>query len=83
MANGRGEIIEEIRNLAGDEGVVIPQKVYNRLMLSALVELYDTVKPMSAWGTTIAAVRWVGGILGAAILLLVLSMVTHTFVWPF
>ena len=82
MANGKGAVIEEIRSMAGDEEVVIPQKVYNRLMLSAIVELYDTVKPMASWGLTIAIIRWVGGILGAAILLLLLSMLTHSFVFP-
>jgi len=82
MANGHS-VIDELRTMAGDERVTIPQKVYNRLMLSAIVEIYDTVKPMRKWGSTIWLVQWVGGVLGAAILLILLSMLTHTFVWPF
>jgi uncharacterized membrane protein YqhA len=83
MANGKGLVIEEIRDLAADENVKVPQRVYNRLMMSAIVELYDTIKPMSSWEATITIVRWVGVTLGAGVLLLLLAMLTHTFTWPF
>ena len=82
MANGNS-IIEEMRKMAGDEKVVIPQKVYTRMMLSAIVELYDIIKPMRKWGATIRIVQWVGGILGGAILILLFSILTHSFTWPF
>jgi hypothetical protein len=81
MANGH--VIEEIRSLAADENVVIPQKAYNRLMLSAIVELHDIIKPMAGWGQTIKIIRWLGVVMGGAILMLLLSMLTHTFSWPF
>lgn len=83
MANGKGEVIGEIRRISEDAEVKIPQRVYNRLMMAAIVEIYDTIQPMTHWGTTISIVKWVGITLGGAILLLGLAMLTHTFAWPF
>lgn len=83
MSNGKSEVIEEIRALASDKDAKIPQRVYNRLMLAAIVDLYDTVKPMVKWKPTVDAVKWVGGVLIGLNLVLIWNLITHNFVWPF
>jgi hypothetical protein len=64
MANGHS-VIEELREMAADENSAIPMKAYNRLMLSAIVELYDAVKPVKALNVKMIYVFMVGsGIIG-------------------
>lgn len=87
MANGK--IIEEIRRLIEGENK-IPATVRDRLMLAALADIYDrmegidklklSVEKMEPW---IAGIKWLSLIVGALIVVLVWSMVTHTFAWPF
>ena len=68
-------------------GEKIPARLKDELLFGALSNIYDVqaslrkdVDSMKPW---IALIRWGSGIFGAAIILLLLSMLTHTFKWPF
>jgi hypothetical protein len=68
-------------------GEKIPVKLKDELLFGALLNIYDIqavhrrdIDRMKPW---VGLFKWCVTVLGAAILLLLLSMVTHTFTWPF
>ena len=66
MTNGHS-LIEELRDMAADSETAIPPKVYNRMMLSAIVELYDAVKPVKDMQLKLIYVFIVGGAIISAL----------------
>jgi hypothetical protein len=70
-----------------EQGKKIPIGLKDDLLFGALLNIYEvqerqgrSISGMRPW---VGLVRWGATILGAAIILLLLSMLTHTFTWPF
>lgn len=87
MSNGK--IIAEIRQLVEEGGKLSPV-VRDRLILSAILELYDKLEEVTALKKEINWMKpWVQGlrwgmlIIGTASIGIAIGMLTHTFTWPF
>jgi hypothetical protein len=69
-----------------DNGQRIPDKLRDDLLFGALLNIYEIqscqrkdINEMKPW---VLLWKWCAGILGAAVLLLLLSMLTHSFKFP-
>jgi hypothetical protein len=85
-SNGSPTAISIIKQYI-ESGQKIPAKLKDELLFGALLNIYKVqaslrrdVDHMKPW---INLVQWAAGALGLAILLLLWSMLTHTFTWPF
>ena len=70
-----------------DNGQQIPVKLKDDLLFGALLNIYEIqsclrrdIELMKPW---VSLWKWVAGMIGASVLLLLVSMLTHTFTWPF
>jgi hypothetical protein len=69
-----------------DNGQQIPVKLKDDLLFGALLDIYEVqaylrkeIEEMKPW---VSLWKWCASVLGAAILLLMLSILTHTFKFP-
>jgi hypothetical protein len=85
-SNGTPTAISVIKEFI-ENGQQIPIKLKDDLLFGALLNIYDIQacqrKDIDAMKPWVSLLRWGLGVIGAAVLLLLLSMLTHTFTWPF